>query len=396
MSGFSDLGAALGGLDQSQSNAYQTGMLRGAQGADLLEQARQRRNKNLAMAAITPDKIASAQADPAGQGASDLAAALVQGGVNPSEVSNYIRSMQGTGMRGQAWQAATQPGASVASLNPMLAVIDGKPVAVSGVEGNTLINKYVDPSQQAAAGGNVPTAVGQSDITAALARAGASNASAARSYAGIGADKAGNYDLVTDGSGNMVRVNKLTGQPTPITMADGTPLTAKKGASGTSAGKVPPSVYEAVLGKALPTGKPNPMQLQFQNYMALHPDMTDEEGLRSFARASMNDPANNANPIPLTPEQITAGKAGISLTTTPSSLGEAIGAPSPQVIPPEPASMAEALNSANTAKPIPGQVNASGDYTPPATPPAKTVIRTGKQNGRKVVQYSDGTIDYAD
>lgn len=34
--------------------------------------------------------------------------------------------------------------------------------------------------------------------------------------------------------------------------------------------------------------------------------------------------------------------------------------------------------------------------TEPAKPAAKTVVRTGTQNGRKVIQYSDGSIEYGD
>ncbi len=146
--------------------------------------------------------------------------------------------------------------------------------------------------------------------------------------------------------------------------------------------------------------------------MALHPEMSDMEGLRAFASASQNMPTGNfgdpKNPV----------NAGATYST-PSSLGAALGAPSAiPTITPVPASMAEALNSAGTAPAVPGKVNASGDYTPPANtdpntltlsdlitgrkrgepippPSAKTVVRTGTQNGRKVVQYSDGTIDYA-
>lgn len=42
-----------------------------------------------------------------------------------------------------------------------------------------------------------------------------------------------------------------------------------------------------------------------------------------------------------------------------------------------------------------GQGGASGSFASP-TPQGKTVLRTGTMNGRKVVQYSDGTTSYAD
>lgn len=365
MSGFSELGAALGGLDQSQANAYQTGMLRGAQGADLLEQARQRRNQNLALAAITPEKIAAAQADPTGPGSYDLAAALIQADRDPRQIAEYGKTEQGIGWGNQAMTAATAPNADLNLLNRINMVRNGKPVDLSKVEGNTLISPMVTPGLQASLGGNVPTAVGQSDITAALARAGASNASAARQYAGIGADKAANHDIVANEDGILVNIDKLTGKSAPVLDTTGNPLKGSpKGGKGGD-GTVPPTMYEAVLGKPLATGKPNPMQLQFQNFMALHPELSDIEGLRQFARASQNTPTGNFGD-PKNPESS-------ATYTTPASIGDALGSPTAPAIPtisPVPASLAEALNTAATAKPVPGGVNSAGDYTPPAVPPA--------------------------
>jgi hypothetical protein len=394
MSGFSELGAALGGLDQSGTNAYQTGMLRGAQGADLLEQARQRRNKNLAMAAITPDKIQAALSNPQGQEASDLAAALVQAGENPEQLANYGKTMQGTGERGQLWTAATQPGATVTSLNPMLAALAGKPVAVTDVEGNTLINKYVDPNQEAAVGGNVPTAVGQSDITAALARAGASNASAARQYAGIGADKAANYELVDDGSGNLVSVNKMTQQAMPVMSTDGVAFKGSKSGGKTVTPTSPTTNDLAIVGALNRQGVVDPAKAQ-QFVLWQAQQVEKDPRMANSAYAAQKYVAHlggMASSVPASIGQaLSSAFPGVLGPSIPDSGTTSASAPAPYATP-VPASMAEALNSAATTKPIPGKVNASGDYTPPT----KTVVRTGKQNGRKVVQYSDGTIDYAD
>ena len=50
------------------------------------------------------------------------------------------------------------------------------------------------------------------------------------------------------------------------------------------------------------------------------------------------------------------------------------------------------------AQPLQECFDLSGDVlgAPHDGKPQKTVVRTGTANGRKVVQYSDGTTDYAD
>lgn len=294
MSGWSQLGAALGGGPQMKQQAYQYGVMQGAQQASLLEQAVERRNKNLALAAITPEAL-QAQ-DPAGQ--ASVLATLLRSGIDPRQLSGYENQQQTTGFRQSAMAEALKPtGVSDQNmLNRELAVLHGQPVTLSAVQGGVSLNPQVTPDQNAF----TPTDIGQALIGADNARAnasnaaaGASSASAARQYAGIGADKAANYDIETDGSGHTIRINKLTGEVTPLTMADGSPLTAAlKGKAGASE-KVAPSVYTGVFGGTSATGKPNAKMQEFMAYRALHPEMGESEALQSFELADTNVPNGN-------------------------------------------------------------------------------------------------------
>lgn len=116
-----------------------------------------------------------------------------------------------------------------ALMNRNIAVSAGKPLKLSATNGGiTTTNPYTSPVV-------APNALGDAAIQARQAAAVASYASAVRQRAGIGADKAGNYALETDAGGNMVRVNKLTGEVSPLTTAPNVPLKAAPKGRGASA-----------------------------------------------------------------------------------------------------------------------------------------------------------------
>lgn len=273
--GWNVLGRVLAGGGALRQNAYQRGMLQGAQTADVMEQARRRRDQNVGFADITPQSVAAAQGG--GPGAAGLISALIHSGYNASEAVNALGGVQKQGFS-QAIFDQARGGANIAALNPELAALHGEPVKTSSVEGNTLINPYALPNQQAAQGGNVPTAVGQSDMARALAEAGQANAGAernraeaARAYAGIGADKAANYELVTDQStGNTVEVNKLTHEVIPVTGPNGQPFVMGQKGGGMGASTPKPEELEQAFGKPTYGGKPNPRYAEFKTYQALH------------------------------------------------------------------------------------------------------------------------------
>lgn len=222
MSGFSDFGAALGSVGQSRANAYQTGMYRQAQASDVLEQARERRDKNVAMAAITPQTFTDYQGSPGGAGGAEAQAIFARAGINPSEYANANATNFGVQQKINNL-AALDAGGSIESLNPRMAIVKGDPLKLSSIEGDTLLNPYATPDQNRASAGYGATDVGQAHIieygaaaNAHNASAGASAASAARQMAGITADRAGNYDEIETADG-VLRHNKLTNEVTPIT-----------------------------------------------------------------------------------------------------------------------------------------------------------------------------------
>src|ERR1700761_3491237 len=216
--GWSALGSALGGGGIQQQNAYQQGVLRGAQSANLLEEARKRRNANVAANALQDADFSAPDQRNA------IIANQLMAGQNPNELSQALGHYQQNDLRGNLIARAMQPGVDIASLNPGLAVFNGKPVETTRVEGNTVINPYVDPNAQGSVGGNVPTAIGQADIglkgaqaTNAYASAGEHNAQATHALQTIG-------KIETDSLGHAVSVNPGTGKSIPITDSDGNPI----------------------------------------------------------------------------------------------------------------------------------------------------------------------------
>lgn len=271
-SGWSALGRAVAGNGISNQMAYNTGVLGGARQASALELARERRDKNLALQSITPE----AMADPSQRGA--LTAAMLRAGINPNNLAESEATTQKTGFQNQAWQNAVGANPDLNLMNRELAVIHGQPVDLSSIQGNTLMSKFVTPDEQAALGGNVPTAIGQSEIAKAMAGAGAENARAAASYAsaarqraGIGADKAANYELLPDEQGNLIRVNKLTGQSAAITDEGGAPIhAAPKGGAGGGGKTIPgPATLKQVFGEPKVGGQPNEQTQDFLSWQAL-------------------------------------------------------------------------------------------------------------------------------
>lgn len=309
--GFQTFGAILGGGDRMASNAYNTGVVQGAQGADLLEEAASRRNKNVAMAAMTSDLVQRAQSgDPAAQ--AQLISGAVQAGVNPQQITGAQQDQQAIGWGDKSMAMALDPHADLNTLNRVQIVRSGKPVQLSDVKDGVSLDQYVTPDQNTF----TPTAVGQSEMAQHLAAAGASNASAARQYAGIGADKAANYDIQNTTDGHVARINKLTGQSDLVMNPDGTPMSALLSGRGVGTPeKVAPTVYEQNFGKPSTNGGPNAKMQQFQAYRAIHPELDEADALQKFELADQNTfdgstPLTLADGVPLDANQVTANRTG--------------------------------------------------------------------------------------
>lgn len=264
--GWSALGSALGGGQAVQQNAYQQGVLRGAQSANLLEEARKRRNANVASNALQEADFNAPDQRNA------IIANQLMAGQNPNELSQALGHYQENDLRGNLIAKAMQPGVDMASLNPGLAVFNGKPVETTRIEGNTVINPYVDPDAQAGVGGNIPTAIGQADIglkgaqaTNAYASAGEHNAQATHALQTIG-------KIETDSLGHAVSVNPGTGKSIPIIDSDGNPISmalkGTGGASGLKASPLSPTTATQIFGAPGIKGDANPEYQQFEAWRA--------------------------------------------------------------------------------------------------------------------------------
>lgn len=224
-SGWANVGSAIAGNPSRQAALYEQGATGTARLEDLLSQARRRRDEEAGYASITPEAITAAQADPSKS--PELVSAMFHAGIPITQLSGYNKDEQATRIQGDAYDRARQPGATVADLNPLLAVMNGKPVEVSNVKDGVSFNPYATPDNNRFD----PTQVGMAEIMQKGAQADAEHASAANSYAsaartraGIGLDKAANYDIVDTPDG-LVRVPKLGGAAVPVTYQDGTNVT---------------------------------------------------------------------------------------------------------------------------------------------------------------------------
>ena len=233
MSGWSELGAAMGRGPGMQQAAYNTGMDQGTRQSALLEQARKLRDVNLARAAITPASVANMNTDPiTGQPNDPAAAQALQGefaanamraGIDPRQLSGFQSQEQGIGFKQGAQTAALDPNTSLDSLNRRLMVINGKPVDLSRVQGGVAFDPMQAPDSQTIA----PTQVGLSDMmlngaraTEAHAQAGAAQAAAGEHMARAGLfnaqTAAGGFNPHTGGKAPDPSLMGGMGMPTQI------------------------------------------------------------------------------------------------------------------------------------------------------------------------------------
>jgi hypothetical protein len=223
-SGWANVGSAIAGNPARQAALYEQGATGTARLEGLLSEARRRRDEEAGYSGITPEAISAAQSDPAQAPA--LVAAMFHAGINPTQLSGYNKEALGTTIQQDAYGRASR-GEPIAAINPLLAVMAGKPVEVSNVKDGVSFNPYATPDQNRFD----PTQVGLAEIMQKGAQADAEHASAANSYAsaartraGIGLDKAANYDIVDTPDG-LVRVPKLGGAAVPVTFQDGSAVT---------------------------------------------------------------------------------------------------------------------------------------------------------------------------
>jgi hypothetical protein len=185
MSGWGDLGAALAGNGGSSDLAGIRGYQLGLETArrrlsidEALYEERKRRDEEIGRQNL----VESARR----AGDDDLANFFLQS-TNPASIGNYRIDRQKLQHGDAAWSAATAPNADMNAVNRMLAVMSGKPVDLTKIEGNTVLNPTVTQDQQHLQTNDI----GQAMIAATNALAAQRNAGARANDALAGKREAG-------------------------------------------------------------------------------------------------------------------------------------------------------------------------------------------------------------
>lgn len=165
MAGWQNFGKLLGGGVNTET-AYQRGQTKAAQLENLIAQARIKKSEADAIANM-PGALVKLNAP------ADLAT-LFAAGIDPKQLSGYTGDMQLQDIRSRALDAPDWN-----ARNELLAVLEGKPVQLAKVEDQNLLSNVF----QEGGGGITTTEQGRASIAANAARARASDASAASSYA---------------------------------------------------------------------------------------------------------------------------------------------------------------------------------------------------------------------
>lgn len=168
MAGWDELGRVLAGGVNTEA-AYQRGQTRAAQLEGLIAQARIKKSEADARANL-PGALTKLDAP------ADLAT-LFAAGIDPRQLSGYTGDVQGQGFRGDA--ASRALAGDWGGANAALMGVASGPQALAAVQGQNLLgNVFLEGG-----GGISTTEQGRAGIAADAARARASDASAASSYA---------------------------------------------------------------------------------------------------------------------------------------------------------------------------------------------------------------------
>jgi len=192
-------GMTLAGAFGNGDDAYQRQMSQTAQMEGLLAQARMRRDQERARAELG-DSLRALGHNPA-------LATVLNAGHNPMQVSGYGGDMQIQDLRQGALNQAL--GGNLPGANAHLAAINGKPLNLTAIDGQNIINPWVPDGYQG------PTDIGQAQIryNAAQASAAKAQASAANALAG--------QRIAQTGIANAEHAAKLNGNWNPSARAPG-------------------------------------------------------------------------------------------------------------------------------------------------------------------------------
>jgi hypothetical protein len=408
-SGWGDLGAALAGGGQGSTQAYQKGKENAARLGLLLAQAQKETDERVArdqlQTSISGAGYAPEQAN--------LLATALRGGFDPTKISGYAGDVQEQGFRGASVADALAGNWGGANAN-LMGVANG-PVELASVQGQNLINNRLLPG----GGGISTTEQGRSAIATDAAQAAASRASAANSYASAARTRQ------STGNDALQFALERTGQwnpgGKPSTTSDGKPLSAptiNKLASDADKLANTNALISAFQGDFAGNGTGGDLE-NLLGRMGWQGGMTgatpgQADWWQRYDRQK-NVVRNELFGAALTPgEEAAFDKADINPNMSAETIRTNLGVQAQTI---QQALQRQARTwqaqgyNANALREATGlQDFGSGSLSDalkggvPSRPTPAAVagqapraqVRTGTANGRRVVQYSDGSTEYAD
>lgn len=359
-------GMALGGGNNPRAAQMQAqGQLMGARAGDAMAQARERQQKEVAKANFA--QRMRQKGDPDSLNLADMAEA----GLNPNEFAQAGANNQKAKILADAYTRATGKNPDRNTINLLLQVYEGKPADLTKVEGGVSYDPKVTPDQNTF----TPTAVGAADISEKRAQAGSAGAAAGEHSALADLARARTKEI-TDQGGTAKTGKALSREQ--VLGGFGTP--DKNGVM-----QVDPTKYEDFLNFQKKNIGNDPRYLD-ANYAMIQ--FKGGEASRRAGLAAMADPNNDPDPLGI----LANDPAGASIRTR--------GGSAPPTPPPtQPGD--KGLHTLFADQPTPSDANASAGTPAPSAldtkiKTARQVVRTGKtKDGRKVVQYDDGTTETA-
>jgi hypothetical protein len=375
-SGYAHLGASLGSLFGATPGAragrdqqiFEQAALNSGRLEDVLAQARQRRDANIARSSAAQRYRDAAAADPAHARAyNDMADLFEMDKVNAGELGQFFVNQGKTDAQGRLATIAQDTSRPVAArleaMQPDLALFHGQPVTLTKVEGQNVINPDVLPSSQTITTTDQgQAAIGEKKAQAAHAMAGAGAENALRDFR-AGPQTDAERSLKAQRDAEAAKAGRTETKPAPANHFNEPTMVALFGAPGPDGKQVldPAKVtrFQGTKEQLRASGDP-----QWNNDAHVF-DVQNKTDAESAQGAPMNPPADLAAPE----------SSGLASFFPPAAAAEAL-LPTP-------------------AQPVDAQgrgLSATG-----AAQAKRKVVRTGvdKKTGTPVVQYDDGTIEAA-
>jgi len=409
--GWAALGEAFAGGGDRNERAYQQGQGRAAQLASLLAGAQIKRDEAMAREQLQ-ESLTGAGVAPEQAG---LLSTALRGGFNPAQISGYQGDVQEQGFRGDAVARALAGDWGGSNAN-LMGVANG-PVDLASIQGQNLITNRLLPG----GGGISTTEQGRAGIAADAARSAAAYASADSARASAARTRqAAQLDLAgVMGGGSTAGGKAPSGyrwdasgnlQAIPGGPAD------KRTAEGAAAGSdLNPRQRTAVQGvqrnlleyASAITGTPmEQLRGKTAEQIAQHVEQNGKRTIqggaaRILSRLPGGQVLGDVNNADILSYSQGAGAAWAAFENPTGMITnadrETSTAQMPTYLDPPEVQARKIRSFLELSGYQPAGASAADAFRgAPAAATARTVIRSGTSNGRRVIQYSDGSVEYGD